>query len=80
MQHVIALSTMESEYISLIEEVKSGIRLSNICNKLGIEIHSAPMHCDSQSSICIAKNFMYRERKKHNDVKLYFIRDVMATR
>lgn len=80
MQHVIALSTMESEYISLIEEVKSEIRLSNICNKLGIEIHLAPMHCDSQSSICIAKNFMYRERKKHNDVKLYFIRDVMATR
>lgn len=36
-------------------------------------------HCDSQSSIVLAKNSVHHERTKHVDTKFHFIRDVVAS-
>lgn len=35
--------------------------------------------CDSKSELCLMKNSMYYERTKHIDIKLHFIRDVVAS-
>ena len=34
--------------------------------------------CDSQSTIHLSKNQLYHERTKHIDVRLHFVRDVIA--
>ena len=36
------------------------------------------MFCDSQSAIHLSKNTVYHERTKHIDVRLHFIRDIVA--
>ena len=36
------------------------------------------MYCDSQSAIHLTKNQMFYERTKHINVRMHFIRDVIA--
>lgn len=38
------------------------------------------IHCDSQSAIYLASNFVYREKTKHIKTKYNFIREVIADR
>ena len=45
----------------------------NELNKGEVEVH-----CDSQSAIYLAKNFVYREKTKHIKTKYNFIREVIA--
>lgn len=75
LQHVVALSTTEAEYMALTEAVKEALWLKGICIELGFEQDSVEIHCDSQSAISLAKNSVHHERTKHIDYKLHFIRD-----
>ena len=34
--------------------------------------------CDNLSEICLAKHQVYHERTKHIDVRMHFVRDVIA--
>jgi len=78
LQHVVALSTTEAEYISLTEAVKEGLWLKCFMSELGYDQDCAEIYCDSQSAIHLSKNTMYHERTKHIDVRLHFIRDIIA--
>ena len=78
LQHVVALSTTEAEYISLTEAVKEGLWLKGFMSELGYDQDCAEIYCDSQSAIHLSKNTMYHERTKHIDVRLHFIRDIIA--
>lgn len=78
LQRVVALSTTESEYMSLAEAVKEAIWLKGILKEFGYEQRSVEIHCDSQSAIALSKNNVHHERTKHIDVKHQFIRDVIA--
>lgn len=78
LQHVVALSTTEAEYISLSEAVKEGLWLKGFMSKLGYDQDCAEIYCDSQSAIHLSRNTMYHERTKHIDVRLHFIRDIIA--
>lgn len=73
-----ALSTTEYEYIALIEAIKEAIWLIGIIGSLGLEINDVFVQCDSQNTICIAKNPMYHERTKNVDMELHFIQDIVA--
>jgi len=77
---IVSLSTIEAEYMSLIEGVKEGIWLLGLIDNLGLNVQRRILYCDSQSELCLAKNPIYHERSKHIDVRLNFIRDVIENK
>ena len=38
------------------------------------------IHCDSQSAIHLANHQVYHERKKHIDIRLHFVRDMIESK
>ncbi|XP_073039066.1 secreted RxLR effector protein 161-like [Primulina eburnea] len=78
LQHVIALSTTEAEYISLTEAVKEALWIKGFVNELGYEQNSAKVFCDSRSAIHLSKNTVFHERTKHIDVRLHFVREIIT--
>ena len=78
LQHVVALSSTEAEYISLIEVVKEALWLRGILSELSFVQRLIAVYCDSQSAIHLTKNAMIHERTKHIDIKLHFIRDIVT--
>lgn len=45
---------------------------------MGNEV-SVVINCDNQSALHLMKNPTYHKRSKHIDIKLYFIRDIVAS-
>ncbi|KAD3338048.1 hypothetical protein E3N88_33569 [Mikania micrantha] len=80
LQHVVALSTTESEYIALTEAVKEAMWLKGFVTDLGFDQVDALVLCDSQGAVQLSKNQRFHERKKHINVKLHFIRDVIESK
>lgn len=78
-QKVVALSTTETEYMSLCLACCHGIWMRGILIDCGMQ-YDVPitMWCDSKSSIDIAKNPTLHGRTKHFDIKFHFIRDLVA--
>jgi len=77
LQHVVALSTTEAEYIALTEAIKEAMWLKGFVKELGLGDCETVVHCDSQSAIHLSKNSVFHERTKHIDVRLHFIKDVI---
>ncbi|KAF5775409.1 putative RNA-directed DNA polymerase [Helianthus annuus] len=77
LQHIVALSTTESEYVALTEAVKEALWLKGILKELGIKANVPVICCDNQGAIQLSKNSVYHERTKHISVKLHFIRDIV---
>ena len=65
LQQVVALSTTEAEYISLVEAIKEGLWLRGLTEELGYQQEEVSVGCDSQSAICLAKNNVFHDRTKH---------------
>lgn len=85
LQQVVALSTTEAEYISLVEAIKEGLWLSGLTEELGYQQAEVSVGCDSQSAICLAKNNVFHDRTKHVTVskhvalKMSFVREMIDT-
>lgn len=47
--------------------------------ELGLNQDEINVYCNNQSVIYLIKNHAYHERSKHIDVKLHFIRDIIAS-
>ncbi|XP_057806168.1 secreted RxLR effector protein 161-like [Salvia miltiorrhiza] len=62
LQHVVALSTTEAEYMAVTEAVKEALWLKGIVSDFGIEQKS---------------HQTFHERSKHISVKLHFVRDIV---
>nr|GEU51098.1 reverse transcriptase domain-containing protein [Tanacetum cinerariifolium] len=60
LQHVVALSTTEAEYMALMEAVKEAIWLKGLLEELGVELNRVTVNCDNQGAIHLSRN--------HNDV------------
>lgn len=78
LQHVVALSTTEAEYMALTEAIKEALWLKGLLNELSLCSDVTTINCDSQSAIHLAKDQMYHEKTKHIDVRFHFIREIIA--
>ncbi|KAH9781301.1 hypothetical protein KPL71_008412 [Citrus sinensis] len=78
LQHVIALSTTEVEYIAATKAVKEALWLRGLITELGMKQETVEVHCDSSSAIYLSKNPAHHEKTKHIDFKLHFIRNVIS--
>ena len=78
LQHVVALSTTEAEYMAVTEAIKEALWLRGLFGELTLQEGVTTIYCDSQSAIHLTKDQMYHERTKHIDVKYHFIRDIIA--
>lgn len=54
-QPIVALSTTESEYMSLNESAKEALWLKGVCEDLEFDQGAVKINCDSQSAIFLAK-------------------------
>lgn len=62
----------------MIEAIKEAIWLKGISKELSMCEGRVTVYCDNQSTIYLAKNHVYHERSKHIDIRLRFVRDIIA--
>jgi hypothetical protein len=76
-QSVVALSTMEAEYIAASVGTQDCLWISQLLTEVGLieQNTSTIFHCDNQSAIASMKHHVTRTRSKHIDIKYHFIRD-----
>nr|GEW92759.1 retrovirus-related Pol polyprotein from transposon TNT 1-94 [Tanacetum cinerariifolium] len=80
LQHVVALSTTEAEYMVLTKAVKESIWLKGLLIELGVNLRSVVVNADNQSAIHLSRNAMFHERTKHINVRYYFIREIVESK
>jgi hypothetical protein len=79
-QPVVALSTTESEYISLCKGVQEAVWLKWLLTEMGQNgLGGVPMFVDNQSAIALAQNACLHGRTKHIDVRWHFIREMVES-
>ncbi|KAL2251745.1 UNVERIFIED_CONTAM: Retrovirus-related Pol polyprotein from transposon TNT 1-94 [Sesamum indicum] len=78
LQHIVALSTTEAEYIATTEAFKEAIWLDGLIKEIRFSKERLVVFSDSQSSIQLFKNPVFHDRTKHIDVRFHFIRDIVA--
>ena len=60
------------------EVVKEAIWLKGIIEELAMYKGKVIVYCDNQIAIHLAKNQSFHEKSKHIDVRLHFVRDIIA--
>ncbi|GJZ84446.1 retrovirus-related pol polyprotein from transposon TNT 1-94 [Tanacetum coccineum] len=80
LQHVVALSTTEAEYMALTEAMKEAIWLRGLLEELGVELNTVKVNCDNQGAIHLLWNHVFHERTKHINVRYHFIREVLEAK
>ena len=78
LQHVVASSSMEVEYIAMIEVVKETLWIEGMLNKLGMRQEVLTVHCDNKSAMHLTKNQMFHEKTKHIDVRMNFVKNILT--
>ena len=76
-QSVVALSTIEEEYVTATEASKEKIWLQKFMGELGKEHDMGTLYSDSQSAIHLAKNSEFHSKTKYIQLKYHFIRLVL---
>ena len=79
-QSVVALSTIEAEYMAATHASKEAVWLQRLCSSMGLIQGDIRIDCDSQSAIFLAKNPAYHSKTKHIDVQYHFVRDMIEDR
>ncbi|XP_031287215.1 secreted RxLR effector protein 161-like [Pistacia vera] len=75
---LVALSTMEAEYMVVIDAFKEAIWLQGILKEANLLERLVTIYSDSQRSIHLCKNLVYHETTKHVDVRFHFVRDLTS--
>jgi hypothetical protein len=78
-QRVVALSSMEVEYIASTVATCDAIHIRKLLADLGLVLKSAtPLLINNQSAIALTQNPVHHCRTKHIDVRHHFIREKVA--
>lgn len=78
LQHMVALSTIETEYTAAIKAVKEALQLQGLMGELGVKSKTVTVYCDSSSTFHLCRNTAHHDRTKHRDGKLHFIRNEVS--
>ncbi|KAM6572601.1 hypothetical protein CsatA_016681 [Cannabis sativa] len=79
LQKVVALSTTEAEYMAATEAIKEAVWLKGFAQEMKINATDITVYCDNQSALHLMKNPMFHERSKHIDIRLHYIREIIAS-
>ena len=75
-QYLVANSTCYAEYIVLYESLHKAIFLWQLLDCLAFPCcRSTPIHCDNNTTTCLAEDQVLHSKVKHIRVKLYSIQD-----
>jgi hypothetical protein len=77
LQKVVALSTIEAEYVAATEASKEMIWLQRFMEELGKKQEKSKLYCDSQSAIHLAKKSTFHSKTKHIQLRYHFIRSAL---
>jgi hypothetical protein len=80
-QHLITISSTESEYVALTYASKEIIWVHKLLNELSfLFAHSLPttLFCDNQGAIDLSKDSKFHARTKHIDVHFHFVHQTVA--
>ena len=78
-QSLLALSTIESEYMVVAEATKEALWFTGLVTELGIQQGGVQFHRDSQSAIFLAKNQVSHASTKYIDVRFHKIRELVSS-
>eukprot|EP00253_Pinus_taeda_P029235 PITA_29235 len=77
-QSIVALSSIEVEYVAVTSTGTQTLWLRDILEEIGEkQIQPTMIYCDNVSAIKLAKNPVHHSRTKHFDMKYHFIRDLV---
>ena len=76
-QSIVALSTIDAEYMAAIHARNEAVWLQRLCSSMGLVQGSIRIDYDSHSAIFLAKNPAYHSKTKHIDVLYHFVRDMI---
>ncbi|XP_073119675.1 uncharacterized protein [Henckelia pumila] len=76
-QTVVALSTIEAEYMTATQACKEAIWIKRLLEELGHKQEKILLFCDSQSALHITKNPAFHSKTKHIGVQFHFVRKVV---
>ena len=76
-QTLIAQSSCEAEYVSLSLQTQQCLYLKQLATSLRLksDINNLVIYEDNQSTIKLTKDWIFRKRSKHIDVKFHLVRD-----
>ena len=77
LQKCVALSTIEAEYIAIIEASKELLWMKKFLQELGLQQERYLLYCDSQSAIHLNKNPTFHSKSKYIDLRYHWICDAL---
>lgn len=80
-QTCVALSTIESEFVACTSAVQEAMWLRRFFEDLSVVSHASDpvtVYCDSTAALDYTKDPKYHGRTKHIDLRMNFIRDIIA--
>ena len=79
LQPIVAVSSMEAEYIACFFAIQDVVWIRQLLKDLGLErTQSTHVHIDNRSARQLAENPVHHQRSKHIDIKYHWIRDMVA--
>ena len=77
-QEIIALSTMEAEYVAITHAVKEALWLRSLIFQLfELDLEPTTLFSDNKSAIELTKDHQFHPRTKHIDIRFHFIRYIV---
>jgi hypothetical protein len=75
-QPIVALSTMQSEYIAVSDSTREAVWLRRLLGNLGsTQMSPTALRCDNESAIGLAYNPLAHKGSKHIEVRYHYIRE-----
>lgn len=77
-QSVVALSTLEAEYMAMTQAAKEAIWMQSLLRELGAQLDNVLIYGDNQGAIALSRPSVLHNRSKNIDIQYHFIRSALA--